>query len=744
MTQRVLSWVLFAVAIGFIMSPWLSTPSPLTVNSENVPEISYIWSIRSLIEAGHPFSGWNPKALGGEAVITHFLYPLYWSIALLSSLSNIAPETLYKGMVFAHLWLGSVFMYEFLQQLTRRPVAGLVAGLIFSLTPGHMNSIEGFFIKVSWLAVPLIFWLYEREFGQRLSPTIKGGIRLGFAVALMGLASIQIPLIMLFILPPYILLREWQQMANQTDGWAQRGNSWLATTLVTVGSIAYFYIPVVAEFNHLSFSRFTDVVNGGTVDASFLRYMLTARWYPSFSPYNFHEVTWYLGGAALILAFSGLFSATKNRLFFVATAILSLLLLVGNSLGPIPNVIWQLVDNAPLVSGVLRHSFRWVLPLSFSLAVLAGFGVAYLTTKWPRLSTDQWSYGLIVILAVILTFDYSPLFGSFRAPASYLQPAEIEALAWLDQQANEQPGYRHFTPFPKGTPRTYDLVFAHHLSRGSAVWDDQYVSHYVSKRAYTFFAGLNVQYPVLEGQSLDPLFLQMLNLGSVRYLFLTLESSNHTDLYQTASALGAETVFEKDQVRIVYNADAKSPIQLYDRIALYQDSLENETQILGWLPKLAPENIVLVEDTVEAKATNIEAIADYVLRDSQMHSTASAKNNTEKSSQTKAASPSLKNYNVVADLTWERASPSRMSVHTTVTQDTVVVFTEAWHPGWRVFVNDIEQPLLRTNFAFQGVLIPAGEHTITFQYLSPFYFWIGLLISILTIGASLGYLWRGR
>lgn len=751
MPNRALSWALFALALAAIMHPWISTNSPLTVNHENIPEINYIWLVRDLIEQGQPFSPWQPKPLGGEAATSHLMYPFYWLVALASSVSRVPPESFYKLMVFLVLLLGCGAMSEFLRRLTGSPAAGIAAGLVFALIPGHMNSIEGFFIKISWLAVPLIFWLYEREFGAAARPGRKGALRLGLAAGLMALASVQIPLMMLFILPPYVLFREWQG----SDGagppasrrlawwWQNRGRAWLVVIGVALGLSAAYYLPALIELDHLSFSRLADEPGGQTVDLSFLLYLLGARWLPTFSAHDLHQVTWYIGGVALLLAILGLTHRGRRpvAIFFGLAGLLSLLLLTGDSLDPLPNVVFRAVDAVPVIRGVLRHSFRWILPLSLSLAVLAGLGAARLAA-WSPLAGSWRPAGLQFFLAGLLVFDYFPLYGSFQTTPSYLNPAEAAAVDWLNGQ---EPGYRYFTPFAKGTDRTYDLVYTHHLLDRPGVWDDQYVSHFVSKRAYLFFAGLNVQYPVL-AQGLDPLFLQMLNLGAVRYLLLNLVSTNHAQLFRAATSLGAPVAFARDQVRILINPDAKSMVQLYPESALYQGDAEvgEETAEMDWLPILAPRGIVLLDGASRGPAVDLDQAVDYVLVESQADLEEAA--GAEQAPALTPAQASALPLQPPADrqLQWRRPDPTRAVIDVRLAQPSLLVFAEAWYPGWHVYVDGIEKSLLRANYAFQGVFVPAGQHTVVFAYRLPLYTWLALGLSTGTLLIALAGLARRR
>lgn len=46
----------------------------------------------------------------------------------------------------------------------------------------------------------------------------------------------------------------------------------------------------------------------------------------------------------------------------------------------------------------------------------------------------------------------------------------------------------------------------------------------------------------------------------------------------------------------------------------------------------------------------------------------------------------------------------------------LLVLSDVFYPGWVATVDGAEAPIHRTNYAFRGVSVPAGEHTVTFRY----------------------------
>ncbi len=70
----------------------------------------------------------------------------------------------------------------------------------------------------------------------------------------------------------------------------------------------------------------------------------------------------------------------------------------------------------------------------------------------------------------------------------------------------------------------------------------------------------------------------------------------------------------------------------------------------------------------------------------------------------------------------------------TTPQPGYLVSSDAYYPGWRVWVDDHENQVLRANYAFRAVQLEAGHHTVRFEF-DPLSWRIGLGISAITWGA---------
>jgi uncharacterized membrane protein YfhO len=68
---------------------------------------------------------------------------------------------------------------------------------------------------------------------------------------------------------------------------------------------------------------------------------------------------------------------------------------------------------------------------------------------------------------------------------------------------------------------------------------------------------------------------------------------------------------------------------------------------------------------------------------------------------------------------------------------TFMVTSEAYYPGWRVWVDGREASLVLTNASFRGLPLEAGRHRIEMVF-RPTKLWYGAAISVLGLVALVG------
>ena len=75
-----------------------------------------------------------------------------------------------------------------------------------------------------------------------------------------------------------------------------------------------------------------------------------------------------------------------------------------------------------------------------------------------------------------------------------------------------------------------------------------------------------------------------------------------------------------------------------------------------------------------------------------------------------------------------RDTGEEVLVATSASEPSLLVVSDTWFPGWEAAVDGVRVPLLRADFAFRAVAVPAGRHTVTFTY-RPRGFRMGVLLT---------------
>jgi hypothetical protein len=97
---------------------------------------------------------------------------------------------------------------------------------------------------------------------------------------------------------------------------------------------------------------------------------------------------------------------------------------------------------------------------------------------------------------------------------------------------------------------------------------------------------------------------------------------------------------------------------------------------------------------------------------------------------------------VTLPLAERRPTPEQMEYDVDLGRPGIFVVSESDYPGWRAFVDGQPAAILPANYAFRGVALAAGRHTVRFEY-RPRSVWIGLVASLVSMFA-LGAFWFSR
>ena len=87
--------------------------------------------------------------------------------------------------------------------------------------------------------------------------------------------------------------------------------------------------------------------------------------------------------------------------------------------------------------------------------------------------------------------------------------------------------------------------------------------------------------------------------------------------------------------------------------------------------------------------------------------------------------------------------PNEIVLETNASSAGVLVLSEVFYPGWKAWVDNQETPVLRANYLFRAIELPAGTHRVRFKY-EPGTFMVGVGLTLLTVGVFVGIGVRGK
>jgi hypothetical protein len=92
---------------------------------------------------------------------------------------------------------------------------------------------------------------------------------------------------------------------------------------------------------------------------------------------------------------------------------------------------------------------------------------------------------------------------------------------------------------------------------------------------------------------------------------------------------------------------------------------------------------------------------------------------------------------------------NEVEIQTVSQRPAMLVLNDSWDQGWKVIVDGVQQPVLRVNYGFRGVVVSEGAHRVAFLYRPTLLIVVmavsgGTLLLLLIACALLGILWLRR
>lgn len=373
-------------------------------------------------------------------------------------------------------------------------------------------------------------------------------------------------------------------------------------------------------------------------------------------------------------------------------------------------VVW--LAQQPAMRSALGMDLRAVENLQLHrpnayVPVVLACASATLLAWWSWRPSGIATHVLTAMLVLLDVASYAALFNPTIDPQLYRrEPQSVDFLRKDDTLFRKA---TFFTPGSRQTVPAHDPVSAHNLFQEALVvsWGMVYGTEDINgfnslqPRRYTDYLvspdAADVSYGYLTDEQLLQPDSPILSSLNVKYLIVprTIEP-------EPRPGNTFRQVYTNAEVRIYENT------QVYPR-AYFVDTVRGETDRLAVLRTVTAEGF---------DGRRLALVESPTLPDLPQSSSSGA-----------------------ANVEFTRHDLNQIELITVTGAPRFLVLSEMYFPGWRAYINGVETPIFRTNYLFRGILVPAGEHTISFQY-RPTSVILGAAISaiaLLTIVALLAF-----
>ncbi len=716
--------------------------------------VSFLWPQYSFAgEAIHSGSIplWNPYLYSGAPFLADNQAGVLYPINLLAFL--IFPNLSYQvmeGLVIFHIWLAGAATYVALRVWPLTPgtagtapapaaspngrgeikcaaaVLGASAFMFNDVLITHIGNLN-LIAVAAWL--PLILALYARGLSERRTSWIIGS-GVVFAVSLLA-GHAQMTAITLVGL---MAVAVWQISVARGGRIRVLGLAML-TPLITLGLTALQLLPSLEMTQYslragLSYEEATAYSLPPTALASTFSPLLFGRGAAEFwGPWQRVE-TMYVGVVPLMLAgFAFRRKWRDNAWFFLVLGLLGLLIALGQY-----TPVYSLVHSLPVLGG-LRVPARFILLTNFSLAALAAIGLQrFMTESFSSKRVLGWGGAVIIggALALGLAYQSTGAIGRGSNLASSFSFVLIAAIALsimllrvksttpaLHPQRGARVSNQQSAIFLIGL-LSLELIL---LGSGVEIDRNDPTLGYQHQAVVDFLKSDGSMFRVENASNAwQPDAALLLRVQDMGGIFNPLGLASY-ETYRGGMGNRGSPLYNFLGAKYVLANKDQPPGD-----ASFVSVLNGDPQLDVYLNTNALPRALLIE-RAQAVSSGEEAW--------QAIHAAEFKPGGEVIVEGPALDPHVR-IDGERNLAFTHYSNERVELSALAPITAYVVLSDVFYPGWTATLDDQPTRLYPANFAFRAVLVPPGEHRVTFTF-EPLMWRVGIGVSAITLLVLIGY-----
>jgi hypothetical protein len=732
-----IAWVAFAF-------PWLSgfVTIPYDAKAHFQPQIQFL--ANALHSGQSPF--WTPNVFAGSPQVADPQSMIFSPAFLLAYFSDAPSFRAVDAYSFLLLGLAGFSVLMIFRDKGWHPVAGFFAAITAAFGGTAVWRIQYLKQVEAYAFFLLCLWLLSRALERR---SLTYGVLSGLAAGLLVIEPGQIALLGCYILTAYVLVH-WFRAQNRFS--AIKGNilpllgGGVAATLIASVPILLTYLFVSAS-SRPAF-EFAEAARGALHPASLLTFVIgdlygaadksIDYWGPGAWNWNAHYLSMsenmgqmYFGALPALLLLIGIFRrvlfAREVRLYTITGAVLLIFCLSWYTplfklmFDYVPGIqmfrrpsdaSYQLGAMVAIVTGYVLHRFLTDLPqarlpreVPWGVAVLAAlFATAVAIAVWRGYLKE--AIEPMIVAVVALSIAAATLYALRRrswGSVAYALPlvaiVSVIDLAYhngMNPSTAEDPEVLAFLK-PTTTNETIRFLKANVRTGQGSVWRDR-----------VEMTGLGVEWPnVSLVHGLDhtlgynPLRLEeAIEAAGMHENVAETRQREFTPLFASyrspmANMLGLRYIAVHDPIEKV---DKKLRPGTFPLVARTREAYIYEN------PDVLPR-VMFVPGWRRANFLGMIKSGEWPEFDPKQTVLLEKKPPFEDDGSPAGGSVSLAKYeNTVVEITVDATSAG------------TVVLNDVWHPWWTATVDGAPVDIVRANVLFRAVFVPAGRHTVRFEF----------------------------
>lgn len=653
---------------------------------------------------------WNPYEMTGKPLLGNFQSGAFYPFNILFF---IAPFSIsWTLFIMLQSVLGGVFMYLYLRNLRLSQAPSLVGAISLTFSSFSVVWLEWGNIIHTFLWLPLILLAIDRlhqKKGREL--LLWSGVYAVSVLSAFFAGYLQTFFYMFVVSTIYFLLR--------------RGNQKILMRFLILNCIiaAVSIIQWYPTLQYILLSARSIDQNYLTIDGWFIPLQHLIQFIaPDFfgnpttlnywGEWNYSELGGYIGVTSLLFASLAIFVRRKITAFFIAVVVVGLVFAVDNSIARIP---FQL--NIPFISS--SQPTRLLSVVLFSLTVLSAFGMEYLLQGKRRIAalTPLFVWiGIILLLWVLVVTKSNIIFPSEEMvatakrnlvlPTVYILASTFLLFLLVFIKKTVARGgiillvllllsfdlLRYAWKFMPFTPSQYLFPETHIISY---LKKDTSIYRVGTTDQRIMAPNLFTHYKIQTAEGYDPLYLKSYGefvaslergkpdirspFGFNRIITPHNINSPLMDFLNVKYVLSLTEIESEEFIKVMEEGETK----LYQNVEVSPRVFFAKNILLG-----SSDNEVITK----VHSANLTDTA--VLYDSDAPIT----------TQFATGTASIKSY-----------KENKITIETENNDEGFLVLSDAFYPTWNVTIDGKEADMYRTNYAFRGVVVPAGKHTVEFS-----------------------------